>query len=594
MTRTASTPSTWTESHPPTGMIQAPCPDGRAELKVMPAGVAPRWMATPAAVLGNSDRVPQTARLMQQIDALRHLFRRQLDVDNLPAAPKGQQQTGTRGGARGSDLPMAGQHSPTTETRTMHTVEKIGGTSMSRFEEVLQNIFIGQRQGAELYQRIFVVSAYSGMTNMLLEHKKTGEPGVYERFADAHNEDAWLEALDNVQQAMTAKNAELFKGEYELQAANRFIEGRISDVRDCMVSLQQLCSYGHFQLTEHLMKVREMLASLGEAHSAFNTVLALKKHGINARLADLTGWNQREPKAFQDMVRDSFAGIDFNSELVVATGYTHCSEGLMNTFDRGYSEITFAQIAAATGASEAIIHKEYHLSSADPALVGVDKVVTIGRTNYDVADQLSNLGMEAIHPKAARTLRRAGIHLRIKNAFEPEHQGTLISQDYCSEKPCVEIIAGRKDVFGIEVFDQEMLGDVEYDLEITRLLKQLKLYVVNKDSDANSITYYVSASRKMINRASRLIEERYPMAEVNVHNIAIVSAIGSDLKVKGILAKTVAALAEAGISIQAVHQSIRQVEMQCVVQEEDYDAAIAALHRALIEPENHGDVIVAA
>ena len=467
----------------------------------------------------------------------------------------------------------------------MHTVEKIGGTSMSRFEEVLNNIFIGQRQGTELYQRVFVVSAYSGMTNMLLEHKKTGEPGVYERFADAHNEDAWLDALDAVQQAMLNKNAELFSGEYELQAANRFIEGRISDVRDCMVSLQQLCSYGHFQLTEHLMKVREMLASLGEAHSAFNTVLALKKRGVNARLADLTGWNQREPKSFQDMVRDGFDGIDFSRELVVATGYT---------FDRGYSEITFAQIAAATGASEAIIHKEYHLSSADPTLVGVDKVVTIGRTNYDVADQLSNLGMEAIHPKAARTLRRAGIHLRIKNAFEPDHGGTLISQDYCSEKPCVEIIAGRKDVFGIEVFDQEMLGDVEYDLEITKLLRKLKLYVVNKDSDANSITYYISGSRKMINRASRLIEERYPMAEVNVHNIAIVSAIGSDLKVKGILAKTVAALAEAGISIQAVHQSIRQVEMQCVVQEEDYDAAIAALHRALIEPENHGDVIVAA
>jgi aspartate kinase len=34
--------------------------------------------------------------------------------------------------------------------------------------------------------------------------------------------------------------------------------------------------------------------------------------------------------------------------------------------------------------------------------------------------------------------------------------------------------------------------------------------------------------------------------------------------------------------------------MQCVVNEEDYAAAIAALHRALIEPENHGDVIAAA
>lgn len=476
----------------------------------------------------------------------------------------------------------------------MHTVEKIGGTSMSRFDELLDNIFIGQREGAQLYQRVFVVSAYSGMTNLLLEHKKTGEPGVYQRFADAQNEGAWLEALQTVRQRMLEKNAELFSGDFERHAADQFINSRIDDARECMSSLQRLCAYGHFQLGEHLMKVREMLASLGEAHSAFNAVLALKHRGINARMVDLTGWHCDSPLPFEDMVRESFEGVDLSRELVIATGYTHCAEGLMSTFDRGYSEITFAQIAAAIGAREAIIHKEFHLSSADPNLVGADKVVTIGRTNYDVADQLSNLGMEAIHPRAAKTLRRAGIELRIKNAFEPEHAGTLISQDYKSEKPCVEIIAGRKDVFGIEVFDQDMLGDVAYDIEITKLLKQLKLYVVNKDSDANSITYYLSGSRKLINRAAKLIEEHYPAAEVTVHNVAIVSAIGSDLKVKGILAKTVAALAEAGISIQAVHQSIRQVEMQCVVNEEDYDAAIAALHRALIEPENHGDVIAAA
>lgn len=476
----------------------------------------------------------------------------------------------------------------------MHTVEKIGGTSMSRFDELLDTIFIGQREGAQLYQRVFVVSAYSGMTNLLLEHKKSGEPGVYQRFADAQNEGAWLDALQSVRQRMLDKNAELFSGDFERHAADQFINSRIDDARECMSSLQRLCAYGHFQLGEHLMKVREMLASLGEAHSAFNAVLALKHRGINARMVDLTGWHRDSPLPFEDMVRESFEDLDLSRELAIATGYTHCSEGLMNTFDRGYSEITFAQIAAATGAREAIIHKEFHLSSADPNLVGADKVVTIGRTNYDVADQLSNLGMEAIHPRAAKTLRRAGIELRIKNAFEPQHAGTLISQDYKSERPCVEIIAGRKDVFGIEVFDQDMLGDVAYDIEITKLLKQLKLYVVNKDSDANSITYYASGSRKLINRAANLIEERYPAAEVTVHNVAIVSAIGSDLKVKGILAKTVAALAEAGISIQAIHQSIRQVEMQCVVNEEDYDDAIAALHRALIEPENHGDVIAAA
>ncbi len=494
-------------------------------------------------------------------------------------------------------LPEGGpgmKFTPRRDVESMHTVEKIGGTSMSRFDELLNNIFIGQREGDALYQRVFVVSAYSGMTNLLLEHKKTGEPGVYQRFADARNEGAWLDALETVRERMVGKNAELFASDFELRAANQFINSRIDDARECMSSLQRLCAYGHFQLDEHLMKVREMLASLGEAHSAFNSVLALKHRGVSARMVDLTGWHRDAPLPFEEMVRHSFAEVDLSSELVVATGYTHCSEGLMNTFDRGYSEITFAQIAAATGAREAIIHKEFHLSSADPNLVGADKVVTIGRTNYDVADQLSNLGMEAIHPRAAKTLRRAGIELRIKNAFEPDHAGTLISQDYKSERPCVEIIAGRKDVFGIEVFDQDMLGDIGYDIEISKLLKQLRLYVVNKDSDANSITYYASGSRKLINRAARLIEEKYPVAEVTVHNVAIVSAIGSDLKVKGILAKTVAALAGAGISIQAVHQSIRQVEMQCVVNEEDYDDAVAALHRALIEPENHGDVIAAA
>ncbi len=54
----------------------------------------------------------------------------------------------------------------------MHTVEKIGGTSMSCFKDLVDNIFLTEHPKHGLYQRIFVVSAYSGMTNQLLEHKK--------------------------------------------------------------------------------------------------------------------------------------------------------------------------------------------------------------------------------------------------------------------------------------------------------------------------------------------------------------------------------------------------------------------------------------
>lgn len=476
----------------------------------------------------------------------------------------------------------------------MHTVEKIGGTSMSRFSELMDTILIGDRTGEELYNRIFVVSAYGGITNLLLEHKKTGEPGVYARFANAENESAWREELADVRARMMEINLELFGDSVERAEADRFINQRISDVEAIMSNLQQLCSHGHFQLEEHLMKVREMLAAIGEAHSAHNSVLALRKAGVNARFVDLSGWDQPKPLPFDEMIEQSFKNIDVTKEMPIVTGYTHCSEGLMRTFDRGYSEMTFSKIATKTGAREAVIHKEFHLSTADPGIVGLEKVVTIGRTNYDVADQLSNLGMEAIHPKAAKGLRQQEIELRIKNAFEPDHAGTVISTDYCSDEPRVEIIAGRPNVFAIEIFDQDMLGEAHYDIELLRLLHELRLYVVNRDADANSITYFVAGSRKMVNRAVRLIGEKYEGAEVSLHKVAMVSAIGSNLKVPGILAKTVSALAQANISVQALHQSMRQVEMQCIVNQDDYENAVRALHHALIEQEDHGDVICAA
>ena len=486
-------------------------------------------------------------------------------------------------------LPPKHQTDQYEPVKMTHTVEKIGGTSMSRYQDVLKNIWMNEKNGT-LFNRIFVVSAYAGVTDLLLEHKKSGEAGVYRTFVEGEKEDAWQDMLGKVETHLLEINSRMFTEHY-LAQANQFIRQRIADAQICMTSLHSLCSYGHFQLQQHLVTVREMLASIGEAHSAFNSTLLLKANGVNARFVDLSGWKSSTPHPMDDMIREAFESLDPSRQLLIATGYTHCEEQLMKTFDRGYSEMTFARIASITGAKEAIIHKEYHLSSADPKLAGKDNVIPIGMTNFDVADKLSNLGMEAIHPKAAQGIRKSGIKLRIKNTFEPEHLGTIIDQDYCNPRPCVEIIAGRRDIAAIEIFDQEMLGSINHDLEISQLIQELKLQQVNKESDANSITFYLTGSRKKINRLVRLTKQKYPTAEVAIHKTAIVSAIGSDLKVKGILARTVSALSDAGINVMAMHQTIRQVEMQCIVAEADYEKAIQALHKTLVENENHGSVI---
>ncbi|MCB1706208.1 MAG: aspartate kinase [Halioglobus sp.] len=476
-----------------------------------------------------------------------------------------------------------------------HTVEKIGGTSMLDYTAVRDNIILGRDTSRDPYGRIIVVSAYAGITNRLLEHKKSGHPGVFALFAGSKLERSWRDELELLRDELYALNAGLFADRMAAERANRFVGERLDSAAACLDNLHQLCRHGHFALDMHLATVREMLASIGEAQSAWNTVQLLRGDGINAVFVDLTGWQSTEHMSLDRRIERAFEGLDMSSTLPIVTGYAHTEEGMMSSFDRGYTEMTFSRVAVLTGASEAVIHKEFHLSSADPALVGETKAVPIGRTNYDVADQLANLGMEAIHPRAAKGLRQSGIPLRVKNTFEPEHNGTLITADYVSKTPCVEIIAGSKGIYSLEVFDQNMAGqNNQHDQNILAVIGRFRAQIVAKDMNANTITHYLSCNLKTIKRIRRELEALYPEAEIDQKQVAIVSAIGSDLRVNGILAKAVATLAEGDIGVQAMHQSMRQVDMQFVIEESDYEAAIRRMHAELVEVHDHGMAICAA
>lgn len=469
------------------------------------------------------------------------------------------------------------------------SVEKIGGTSMSDFAAVKQNIILYPQN---LYNRIFVVSAYAGITDDLLEHKKTGQYGVYALFANDESDQGWQTALDQLSLKMNKINAELFEDLSLRAQANAFIDDRIAKTKQLLSHLKQLCNHGHFELDTHLLTVRELLASLGEAHSAWNLTHLLQQEGIRAQFVDLTGWQSEQPMTLDEMIHRHLDDIDFENVLPIVTGYTHCAENLMHTFDRGYSEMTFSRIAVLCQATEAVIHKEYHLSSADPRLVGEDNVVPIGKTNYDIADQLANLGMEAIHPRAAKGLRQAEIPLRIKNTFEPDHHGTLITDDYYSETPKVEIIAGMQNLIAVEVFDQEMMGQQGlYEKTLIDISSRLKTQVITKDFNANTITLFLNASLKVVKRFTQQAQQALPTANITTRKLCLASAMGSDMRIQGLLAKSVQTLYEHQINIESMHQNARQVEMQFFVNEADYETAIKALHAALIEVHNHGKAI---
>jgi len=457
----------------------------------------------------------------------------------------------------------------------MLTVEKIGGTSMSAMESVLKNIVFFNRTDTTLYNRIFVVSAYAGVTNWLLENKKTGEPGVYHRieeYQDFHN------ALHDVAEKLQKMNKQYEVLGLDRIAADQFIEQRIADAQKYLENLANVLASGYVDNKSILLAAREILASIGEAHAAFNFVNILQNMGVHATLIDLSGFNDHQSYTIDERIRHSLDGIAFDKNICVVTGYTKGTEGIMREFDRGYSEVTFSKVAVIVKAHEAIIHKEYHLSSADPEVVGIGNCVPVCYTNYDVADQLADVGMEAIHPKASKPLEKNGINLRIKNTFEPIHPGTLITKEYISPDKKVEVITGTDKVIIIDIYDSLMVGTVGSDLRIMQQFNQYKISYLLKFTSANSISIVIWEK----DYSKELIEElKLEFQQVAVEKVAMVCIIGSNIDQPGVLAKAAGALGENNINILCAGFSLRKVNLQFVVQRHLLRESIKALNNTM-------------
>ena len=459
----------------------------------------------------------------------------------------------------------------------MLTVEKIGGTSMSQFQDVLQNIIKGERKNDDLYNRIFVVSAYNNVTNWLLEHKMTGEPGIYNKFLNGED---YSSALDSFSKRLLLINDGFADIGLDLKEARDFIRFRVDQAKTLLYSLGKVMASGYVNMVDISLAAREILASIGEAHSGWNSANILNNNGINARFVDLCGFNDNVPLTIDERIHKEFSDIDFSKVLCIATGYTKGTEGIMRAFDRGYSEVTFSKIAVDVKADEAVIHKEYHLSSADPKIVGIKNSIPVGHTNFIIADQLADIGMEAIHPRAAKPLELANINIRIKNTFEPQHPGTLISRDYISPKPRVEIVSGTRKVIAVEVHDPMMVGEVGFDLRIMQHLDKHKVSYILKSTNANSITFVLWETEK----SKRLIQELTThFYRVITLPSSIVSVLGTNIALPGFLYRASKALYEKGINIESIGQSLNQVNMQFVIKRERYEDAVVALNDAFVK-----------
>jgi aspartate kinase len=455
----------------------------------------------------------------------------------------------------------------------MLTVEKIGGTSMAALKEVLSNIVLYKED--HIYNRVFVVSAFWGVTDLLLENKKTGAPGVYHKIARHQNFHGNLHDLTLKLKEINRRYTDLG---LDVAAADEFIETRINDAQHYLENFASILASGYVSQDSILQAAREILASIGESHSAFVLTNILQSKGLNATFVDLSGFNDTKSYTIDQRIRHTFKEIDLAKTICIVTGYTKGTEGIMREFDRGYSEVTFSKIAVELKPTEAIIHKEYHLSSADPGIVGIENCIPVGNTNYDIADQLADVGMEAIHPKASKPLEIHGINLRIKNTFDPAHPGTLITTNYICPHKRVEVITGTDKVVMIDVFDPLMVGNAGSDLQIMQIFADFNLSYIFKVTSANSISILIwekHFNKKLVKALDAYFEK------TTVEKMAMVCLLGTNMDQPGLLARSTTALTEAGVNIKSAGVALRKVNIQFLVAREDFNPAVKALNKAL-------------
>jgi aspartate kinase len=457
----------------------------------------------------------------------------------------------------------------------MLTVEKIGGTSMSSLHKVIENIILFEREDIDRYNHVYVVSAFAGVTDMLLENKKTGKGGVYHRIEKHHD---FHEVMGKVLEQLKLINSSQAAIGLDVKIADLFIENRIHRCMEYLDNLVNILGSGYVSKKGILQAAREILASIGEAHSAFNLTNILQGMGIHTSFIDLSGADDKRALTIDQRIKQAFKDLNLKDRICIVTGYTKGTDGIMREFDRGYSEVTFSKIAALLHPTEAIIHKEYHLSTADPSIVGIQHCEPVGFTNYDIADQLADVGMEAIHPKAAKPLEIAGINLRIKNTFEPSHPGTLITREFICPNKRVEVITGTDKLLIIDVYDPLMVGSVGSDLRIMQVFAEHSISYSFKSTSANSISLVIW-EKDFNHHLSRDLQHLFE--RITIEKVALVCLLGSNIDQPGLLAKSASALSSKGINIKSAGFALRKVNIQFLIEREHFRSAIIALNEAM-------------
>lgn len=447
-------------------------------------------------------------------------------------------------------------------------VLKFGGSSVGSPESIKQ---VKQIIASEEKPILVVVSAFSGITNQLAEAATL-----------ASTQDTnYTSILTSITERYTSAVKELITTEQ----ANV-----LSTVTTMLTQLSEILE-SVAKLNDLTPKTHDRILSFGELISA--TIICNVIEGaevIDARSLIKTNANYGAAQVNFELTNElihkklsNFKGVAIIPGFVASD----CNNNT-TTIGRGGSDYTAAIFAAALEAKTLEIWTDVDgFMTADPRKV--NKAFAIENLSYAEAMELSHFGAKVVYSPTIQPTFQQKIPVRIKNTFNPQAAGTLISnisKDAIENMP----VKGVSSIDEIDLITLQGPGMVGTKGTSSRLFSALansgvNIILITQASSEYSITFAISP--KDTKNAVTAIEEEFEKeihinSNVNIvveKDLSVIAIVGEGMKnVPGISATLFQSLGRNGINVIATAQGSSELNISVVIRNKSLKKALNVIH----------------
>ena len=338
----------------------------------------------------------------------------------------------------------------------------------------------------------------------------------------------------------------------------------------------------------------DMLLTSGEQISIASLAIAIEDLGkkavsLNAFQVDFKTTDEHTKATILDINTDIIREKLSEGNVVVFAGFQGITENNeITTLGRGGSDTTAVALGAALKADEVEIYTDVDgVYTADPRVVKTPK--KLNTISYQEMLEMAASGAKVLHPRAVEIAARYGIKIHLRSSFD-DSTGTIVKEKGDESMEQVKIIGitstkneGKITLSGVP--DKPgIAAKVFSKLAKAKINTDIILQSSSVTKEFNNISYTVSIDdlKEAVAISQELKEELGAEGVSYDANIAKISAIGIGLKTHyETTAEIFDTLAENGINIDMI--SCSEINVSCIIKEEDVNKAVRALHEKFIE-----------